>query len=896
MQDRARIIILALFFCFTPQYLAEQNGYAIGSIFILLFSGVSDIKWWVNKAFWVVSVITSIYLGSFLLLILSTFYIFQRFGSKFSIVFLLTSLLSQVVYQQWLVNLSSNQSVFLSLSLGSAAFLVAQLFSIVFLVWMLKIYKTVALVFASTLLIWLLLSFLSFGSWLTPKVFTNDFFRFIPGLLLVILISSSLNLKGLITRNCETNLSGKRILMIFFMVFTFVYAIGLLSNRPIDKIIFDESHGAWETTKSPYGPNDFGRNITYTYSILYDYANKVFEGVSRYEGGDLPKDAAKSLFILKMPIEPLSERFQDDLAVWVESGGHLLVIADHTNLFDTTINLSPILKRLGGIELASNANFNDIGNPTIVSESRLDFFRGKILGVKSSFQYMTGASFKYIPPWALTIGDYGQSYVEDAVYFRANRFGYFSPNMNLAFGNHPSIVLLGQKNGLVTVIGDSTPWSNFAIFHGEYFDLFRSIIAVNGYSLIYQYFYISVVGLLLSLILINFFAEVGTSNVVCQLGGIVFCGAYLGVTAVIGFAGINSPVVNRDYSLSIYLGEGAKVENLSQLVPVGEHNFTRALSTFPKYGVIARLQPNSANSFNHSVPKTLFLNPKTSSLPNLYDLKKYLKTGGRMNILFDKAQVKDKDVTEWLKSLSLRLIPVKSLAIQEEGPTTIEDRVGINLTKIISYKVEALPTSHFREVGSQDFFQAFRLQGLGVEKDSMNGHLVISFNSEAISDAVMGEVWEGTIPSTLSKIREQQIAMFSTSIFPKQILAIDDQRKVYSKALNVPLKKFIVVKNGTKLMGGDIDLSQGFGSPDSLGDNPDFYLAKLESDSILFIENNCPNLDENNYCVKHFISHDLIEWVVTYSKIKDRLTAIELIHDRRFSGLNSNYNIVFLSR
>jgi hypothetical protein len=891
LQGKAKAFVLALFFCLTPLYLAEQNSYAAWCLVPILFSGVTHINRYVFKALWVILVVAPIYFGSLLLVLVSTTYIFMVFGRRLSTLFLLASLISPFIYQQWLVNFSSNALTLFSLSIGSAAFFICQLFSVVILFIALKVYKQAIFALITALPIWFLLNVLAFGGWLAPSIFTNELFRLLPGLVLLCTLFVAVPLRVSFPIEQSAHNEGKKLTLIFLIFFGLISIGGLSTKHNISQIIFDEAHGEWETTKTPYGPDDFGRNVTYTYSVLYEYANKIFTGVSRYEGGELPKDAGGSLFILKMPIEPLTDEFVENISLWVESGGHLLVVADHTNLFDTTTNLTPVLKRLGGIELASNANFNKVGSPTIASQSKFDFVLGKIMGVMSPFPYMTGTGFKYIPPTALTIGEYGPSFVEDAVYFRANRFGYFNPGLNFAYGNHPSAVLLGQKKGLVTVIGDSTPWSNFAIFHGEYFDLFRSIVAINAYATIYQFFSIAVIGLALSLILVSI-----SSSIIPQLLGVIFCAIYIGVSAIIGIAGLSYPVSDRDYSLSVTLGNGARAENLAQLVPIGEHNFTRAISTFPKYGVIPRLQVDSGPSLNVSVPITLLINPNISSLPNLSEVTQYLQAGGRLNILFDKSQAKDAAVNNWLKSLSMKLAVVKSLSIQEGGRSTIEDRAGIELNKVIGYKVETLPTSHFTEVGSQEFFQAFRLQDHEPNKQIVDGHLVISFNSESISDAAMGEVWEGTMPSTLSKVREKQIAMLATSVFPKQIEVINDQRRVFSKSLNVPLRKFVVVKNGTKIIDGDIDLSLGSGSIDSLGDNPDFYLAKLESDSIDFIENNCQKLDLNNYCLKHFISHDLIEWAITYSKVNGRLVAIELVHDRRFSGLATNYNIVFLSK
>lgn len=791
-----------------------------------------------------------------------------------------------VIYQQWLVNFSGAEYTLVSISIGSAAFLVVQVLSFVTLLVATRNYKSILHVFLGTLFTWGFISVLSYGHWLTPSVFTNDFIRLLPGLFLLMIVS--LFAKNEITLEALGSNFGplKNVCIAFIISFTFLLSYSLVFRQPINAIVFDEHHGSWETTKTPYGPDDFGRNITYTYTLLYQYAEKLSNNVTRYEGGKLPQDTS-TLFILKMPIEPLSDKFSEDMVDWVERGGHLLVVADHTNLFDTTTNLTPILKRLGGVELASNANFNKKGNPTTVSEGKLEFLLGKLLGVMSPFPYMTGTGFRHLPISALTIGNYGQSFVEEAIYFRPNRFGYFNPNLDFAFGNHPSAIVLAKKRGMVTVIGDSTPWSNFAIFHGEYFDLFRNIVSLNSYSYTFKFFYILLVGLAISFLFIVVF-----SGSIFRVIGAVFCGAYIGTTALIGSVGISDPKIGRDYSLNASLGSGAKAENLIQLVPIGEQNFTRALSTFPKYGVTPRLALENTAPFNPNVPINLLINPSSEALPNLTEIIKYIQGGGRINILFDKSQVKDRGISEWLKSLSMKPEVIKSLAIQEGGYNTIENRFGIDVTKVIGFRVGVLPTSHFIEVGSQDFFQSFRLQG----ELSLGGHLIIGFNSEAISDAVIGEVWEGTIPSILSKVREKQIAMLASSVFPKQLLVIDDQRKVFQKELNVPLKKFIIVKDGLKLMSGDINLAAEKGSIDSLGDDPDFYLGKLEHDAIMFINKNCKELDENRFCKNHFISHDLIEWTVTYAKLENKITALELVHDRRFSGLKANYNIVFLSK
>jgi hypothetical protein len=889
LRARAKIFILALFFCLTPLYLLEQNNLAAAAAFLLLVGISLFYKSNKVKLVWLIFAVSFFYFGSLTLFVLTTVFIFCKVSNRLSIVFLLTNAVSFLIYQHWLVSFSEDEISFLKLSLGSAAFLITQLFSLIVLLIFVKSFKAVGIIIALATLIWFLLSLLTFGAWLSVDVFTSRPFRIVPGVFLAIAVSAIAKPYLLDRLDGKDELNIKIYPIAFFTAFMMVLAGSYITKEPIEHIIFDESHGHWETTKNAYGPDDFGRNFTYTYSVLYKYAEKLTKQVSRYEGGDLPVSGSRALFILKMPTEPISSVFTQKLVKWVEEGGHLLVVADHTNLFDTTLHLNPILRQLSNIRLASNANFNEVGRPTTAQDGYAGLLAGKILGVTNGFPYMTGTGFSDIPFSALVVGSYGNSFMEDAVYFRANRFGYFNPSLNFAFGNHPSAVIIGQKKGVVTVIGDSTPWSNFAIFHGQYFDLFRSILAINAYSGIYQIYYFALVGIIIALFLL-----VLMPFKVFQLIGTVICGIYFGSVVFVSGAGLTKSTVGRDYSINVALGEGANAENLTQLVPTGEHNFARALATFPKYGLTPRLILGKEATFNKSDPVTLYINPDPKLLPSLSELINYIELGGRINILFSREQAKNPEIKKWIGSLSMRLVNHKSLGMIEGMNDSLNDRLGIEIVKIIRHKVVALPSSYFIEESNQNFYQAFRLQGAPLDKIDSYGHLVIGFDSEAISDAVVGEIWEGTIPSLLSKQRERQISMMATSRFVDKAQFGSEQRKIASNNLKVPLRKFIIAKDSSKIMSGDIVLSSKAEVPDSLGDNPDLYLAKLQSDVLLFIENNCKEIDSNKFCKKTFISHDLVEWSVTYSKANNNIIAVELVHDPRFAGLKSNYNIIFL--
>ena len=68
------------------------------------------------------------------------------------------------------------------------------------------------------------------------------------------------------------------------------FAFLIVTPKPITKVVFDESHGDWETTVKTFSPSDFGRKHTYTYGLFAGYAKKTvgemdrhFEGVPNFD-------------------------------------------------------------------------------------------------------------------------------------------------------------------------------------------------------------------------------------------------------------------------------------------------------------------------------------------------------------------------------------------------------------------------------------------------------------------------------------------------------------------------------------------------------------------------------------------------------------------------------------
>ena len=77
-----------------------------------------------------------------------------------------------------------------------------------------------------------------------------------------------------------------------------------------------------------------------------------------------------------MPSASLSDEFSKRLSLWVNDGGRLLVVADHTDLYDTTQNINRLLTTTFSTKINSDAAYDYEGMPN----HPIGFFGNILLG------------------------------------------------------------------------------------------------------------------------------------------------------------------------------------------------------------------------------------------------------------------------------------------------------------------------------------------------------------------------------------------------------------------------------------------------------------------------------------------------------------------------------------
>jgi len=132
---------------------------------------------------------------------------------------------------------------------------------------------------------------------------------------------------------------------------TFCLITGLLldvpGQRKQGRVIVDEYHSTWEPTDRPFDVNWYGHDSGYNYACIYDYCSRFYE-MSRLKT-PIDDTAVRDCDVLMVKV-PTSRYDPQEVAAigrFVEKGGGLLLIGEHTNVFNTGTHINDIARIFG---------------------------------------------------------------------------------------------------------------------------------------------------------------------------------------------------------------------------------------------------------------------------------------------------------------------------------------------------------------------------------------------------------------------------------------------------------------------------------------------------------------------------------------------------------------------
>ncbi len=247
------------------------------------------------------------------------------------------------------------------------------------------------------------------------------------------------------------------------------------------RVMFVERHSEWEPTLPEYDTEWYGHDAGYNYGAIYRYCKQFFE-MSQLLQDDPINDAKLAecdVLVIKTPTARYLPEEVEAVRRFVEAGGGLLMIGEHTNF------------ERGG------TTFNDISRPM-----GFTFRHDLLFGMDDAYEH------RYEPPWvphpvvahmpamdfaiAASI-DPGRStgwpVIEAAslwsmpgAYQHENFFPVPQHTPNIRYGAFIELWGTTYGNGRVLAFGDSTIFSNFATFQPGKAELMRDMLAWLNHS------------------------------------------------------------------------------------------------------------------------------------------------------------------------------------------------------------------------------------------------------------------------------------------------------------------------------------------------------------------------------------------------------------------------------
>lgn len=241
------------------------------------------------------------------------------------------------------------------------------------------------------------------------------------------------------------------------------------------RVLIDDYHsGSWEASDKEISPDTFGATL-YSYTALRSYLQQWFE-VDLFTDKpitevDLSPD---DILIVKTPVKPFSEAEIDKIHRFVEDGGALLVIGDHTNLGGLAGNLNSLMEPYGLEFRYDSVNHLSDGRP---STFEADFFwRNSVLRSVQRVEFLTGCSMKINSLEWKPVCLLNDQMMDLLDYTKRSFFGDLKNRLEDDFGVVCYCVSRDYGKGNIVAFSDATVLSDFALFYDGHDELTKGFV------------------------------------------------------------------------------------------------------------------------------------------------------------------------------------------------------------------------------------------------------------------------------------------------------------------------------------------------------------------------------------------------------------------------------------
>lgn len=259
--------------------------------------------------------------------------------------------------------------------------------------------------------------------------------------------------------------SRRIVCVVWASVGALLVTMGLLwtpsGPRKPGRIWVDEHRSNWERTDRPYDPNWYGQESGYNYACIYDYASRFYDMDRLHDPIDANTLAECDILVVKVPTARYTTEEIEHIERFVENGGGLLLIGEHTNVFNSGTYLNDIAARFGfGFShdclFDIDTPFEQLYRPPLVPHPIVQHMPAMDFAVSCSIDPGTGPGRAAIRATGL------RSLPAD--YHASNYYPQVEDRADARYGAFVQLWAMDHGAGRVAAFGDSTIFSNFSTF------------------------------------------------------------------------------------------------------------------------------------------------------------------------------------------------------------------------------------------------------------------------------------------------------------------------------------------------------------------------------------------------------------------------------------------------
>jgi len=280
---------------------------------------------------------------------------------------------------------------------------------------------------------------------------------------------------GALEPNAKLNKRIGAIILLFIGSFILITALLLDTpgRRKQGRVLVDEFHSTWEPTDKPFDTNWYGHDSGYNYYCIYDYCSRFYD-MSRLI---TPLDDAVvrncDVLVVKVPTSRYNQEEIKAIERFVEGGGGLLLVGEHTNVFNTGTHINDIAK-IFGFSFRYDCLF-DID--TIYTQLyNLPLVPHPIIQSMPPFNFAVSCSIS--PGKSLGRAVIRSTGLKNllADYHASNFYPQVEDKAEMRYGAFVQLLTTHYGAGRVVAFTDSTVFSNFATFEPGKADLMLGML------------------------------------------------------------------------------------------------------------------------------------------------------------------------------------------------------------------------------------------------------------------------------------------------------------------------------------------------------------------------------------------------------------------------------------